>query len=474
MLRPNSTLCAILFIAISFGPVSAQQPGNTEAIKTQADAAYRERNFLRAVELSNQALAASANDHVALYLRGSSRIELGIQTKDTEMVRQGIADTREAIRYEGNGKAEYYLPYIFGMTHLSNLEQKATHAEAALTVADSVLERQSLTPEQRSNILYQRAQANVQLGRFAQADTDLKSATTIFPANLAAQLLLAETAAKSGDQDSAIAAYGRVAQMFPTSAVVFNNRGMYLQSIGRFDEAVADFNKAIQLDGRFMPAYVNRGFAYLESGDPVNAEAALTQAINVDPQQTGAYSLRGTARMNLNKPQEAVADYRKVVELSPKSPNAHAELGFAQFYVGNYQGALNSFNTAIGLSNQTRFLYPWKLACEIRLGSIDQAAYKPTLEKPEAGQDWVDKLILFQLGKLDATTLLKSPTAGDAAGRDAQLCEGYYFIGMELQRRGRTQDAIAYWQQAAQRKNSKLSAYRGAVFAINSSGAVVR
>ncbi|MCA8999971.1 MAG: tetratricopeptide repeat protein [Planctomycetaceae bacterium] len=446
--------------------VDAQRPTNAGTLKQQAEAAYHKREFSKAIELTNQALVATANDHEALYVRGSSRIELGIEAKDTQMVRDGIADTREAIRFEGNGKPEYYFPYIYGMSHLTELEGKNNHAESALTVADSVLERQDLTGDQRANLHYQRAQAHSQLGKFPEAEADLNKAIQISPSHLASHMLLAEFAAKTGDADSASAAYTRVVQQFPTNPVVFNNRGMFYQSVGRAADAINDFNKAIQLDNQFIPAYINRGYAYLEAGDSVNAEAALNQALNVDPNQSGAISLRATARLNQNKAQEALADYRKVVEMSPKSPLAHADFGFAQFFTGNYQGALNSFNTAISLSNQTRFLFPWKLACEIRLNSVDQPSYQSMLTKPEEKQDWVDKLVLFQFGKLDATNLLKSASASDPSGREAQYCEGYYFIGMELQRRGRVQDAIAYWKQAANRKNPKLSAYRGAVYAI--------
>ena len=58
---------------------------------------------------------------------------------------------------------------------------------------------------------------------------------------------------------------------------------------------------------------------------------------------------------------------------------------------------------------------------------------------------------------------------------DEDLWEGrYYFIGMELLRRDRQKDAIGYWKQATKSKLPKLSAYRGAVFALKNSGVEVR
>lgn len=463
-------LCAVLCA----GPVLAQNNSDLETLKTQADEAYRQRIFPQAIALCDKVLAQSATDHVALYLRGSSRIELGIVSRNADLVRGGIADAREAIRNEGNGKPEYYLPYIYGMSHLAVLEGKQVHAQTARTVADSILERDDLTPEQRANLYYQRAHADLQLNDTATANTDLNEALKLSPKHLAAQMLLADLAAKTKSAAEAVAAYTNVVQAFPENPLVYNNRGMYLQSLGRTQEAIADFNKAISIDNKFVPAYINRGFAFLEQGDAVNAEAALTQALAVDPQQTGALSLRGTARLNQNKTMDALADYRKVVEMAPQSPMAHADLGFAQFFTRDFQGALISFKTALKMDDKLRFLLPWKLASEMRLGPIDPQAYSAVLSKPETSRDWFDNLVLFQLGKVDAASLLQSTNPADQNARDAQLCEGYYFIGMELQRRGRSEDAVAYFKQAAQRKLPSLSAYRGAIFALENSGPIAR
>lgn len=184
--------------------------------------------------------------------------------------------------------------------------------------------------------------------------------------------------------------------------------------------------------------------------------------------------MRATARMNQNKTAEAITDYRKVCEMAPHNPMGYADLGFAQFFANDFDGAGNSFKTALQIDKTARFLKPWLLACEIRTKQYQQESYQDTIAKKEGERDWVDSLILFQLGQVDATALLKSTHPTNADAKQAQLCEGYYFIGMELLRRDRKSEAIGYWQQAAQRKLPNLSAYRGAVFALKSSGAVTQ
>jgi len=454
-----------LLFCVMTGVVQAQT--EMDKLKEQADAAYRDRDFPKAMQICDQVLATDPNDHVALYLRGSSRVEMGIFSGNVELIRTGIADAREGIRHEGKGKAEYYLPYIYGMSHLSAFENKPIHANTARTVADSVLEREDLTPEQRANLYYQRAQADLQLKDYAAAENDIQETLKLSPQHLAAYMLSAEVATKSKSPAEAAAAYGRVVTAFPTNPLVYNNRGMYLQSQGRTAEAMADFEKAFQLDPKFLPAYINRGFAMLESGDAAGAEAALTQVLAMDPNQVGAIGLRATARLDQNKAAAAIEDYRAVVQKAPQNPMAHADLGFAQFFTKDFQGAQTSFRTALGLAPGMRFLFPWELACKMRLGQVDPAAYVEITSKPVDKRDWIDQIVLFQLGQSDAGSMLKAVNTTDENTKSAQLCEGYYFIGMELLRRGRDADAAAYFKQATANKLPKLSAYRGAIYALN-------
>lgn len=467
MFRERRGMLLGLIMFLGAVPVLAQAPSEIDKLKDQADTAYRERDFPKAMQLCDQVLAQAPTDHVALYLRGSSRVEMGIFSGNVELIRSGIADAREAIRHEGKGKPEYYLPYIYGMSHLSAFEGKPVHATTARTVVDSVLEREDLTPEQRANLLYQRAQADLQLKDYPSAETDLQETLKLSPQHLAAYMLTAEVAAKSKTPAEAANAYSKVVSTFPTNPLVYNNRGMYLQSLGRTQEALADFDKAIQLDPKFMPSYINRGFALLEAGDAAGAEAALTQALAVDASQVGAISLRATARLDQNKSALALEDYRQVAQMAGQNPMAHADLGFAQFFTKDFQAALGSFRTALKLDPKLRFLLPWELACKMRLNQVDASAYADITSKPAEARDWVDQVILFQLGQTDANQMLKSVNTDDEDAKASQLCEGYYFIGMELLRRGRDADAVAYFKQAIQKKLPKLSAYRGSIYALN-------
>ncbi len=443
-----------------------------EAARKQADAAYQSRDFVQTVQLADQILAQAAQDHVALYLRGSARIELGVATGNAEIIRLGIADAREAIRYEGSGLPDYYLPYIYGMSYLTGMEGKSSHAQTARQVADSVLERPDLADDERANLLYQRANAEVQLKDFPTAEADLRQAIQLDPKHSASYMLQAEIAASTKTPAEGLAAYTQVITIFPQDAVAYNNRGMFLLANGQAQQALSDFTVAIQLDPRFTEAHVNRGFAYLSVSDYANAEVALNQALAIDPKHTGALGLRGNCRLNLGRNAEGVMDFRQIVQAAPTSAMSYAELGFAQFFTNDFVGATTAFARAMELDPNARFLLPWRLAAEVRAGSITQELYRETLARPEGQRDWVDTLILYQGGRVDESGLLAAIHPTDTTAREAQICEGYYFMGLEMQRRNRPAEARGYFQQAAQRNQGRLSAFRGAQLALRTTGAV--
>ena len=79
-----------------------------ERTKTEAEQAYQRGDYQRAIDLTSSVLRANSRDDVAYYLRSSSRVELGLQERNRKIVRNGIADSREALRQlfdpDGRGK----------------------------------------------------------------------------------------------------------------------------------------------------------------------------------------------------------------------------------------------------------------------------------------------------------------------------------------------------------------------------------
>lgn len=439
-----------------------------EQAKMQADQAYREGQHARAIELADRVLAKSPTDHVALYLRASARVELGLRQRDAKMLRQGVADAREAIKHEKNGKADYYLPYLFGMTNLAIVERKPGHAETARSVADQVLEKEGYSDDERANILYQRGLANVQAKATDSASHDFNEAIRLKPDHLAAFIALCNLTNEVRGADEALAVYNRAVASIPENPLLLNNRAMHFQSMGRYRDATNDFTAALKIDPQYVPAYINRAYVLMQEGQAETAEKDLTRAIEIEPGSLQAYSLRGTLRTQQGRAPEAIADYQHVCEQDPKNGQAAADLGFAYFFAKDYTKALSQFDKALELNREIAFLTPWRFAAAVRTGKdlSKDPAIVAAMSRESNKRNWFEWLTLYQMNRVSDGELLQAADPTNDAVRKAQLCEAYYFIGLELVRRKKTDDAKGFFTQAVETDAKRLSAYRGARVAL--------
>lgn len=443
-----------------------------EELKQQADDAYRQGDYAKTIELATQVLQSAASDHVALYLRGSARVEIGIQQRNADLLREGIGDAREAIRIRNRMEIDYYLPYLYGMTHLTAIEGKPSHAEIAKDVASQILEMDSVTAPEKANIAYQLALIENQLQSPQGALDALARALDYDPAHLAAHLARTDILSQTGQPEDVEKAFTATVAQFPEEPLVFNNRGMYLQSLGRYDEAIADFNRAIELNKNFVPAYTNRAFARLQQGQFSEALADLSQSLEINPQQPAAYSLRGSANLSTGDVQAAIEDYQTALKFDENSPALRADVGFAKFFAGKYEEALQAFDSTLEVDPQAEFLNPWRAAALLHLDRREAAeqTFRPIVEKPQAERTWYDMLTLLLLEKVSDNDVLSVISGADPQREDGQKCEAFYFIGQRWLLDGKEEDARTYFRQALESKSQHLSAYRGAQFALNDFG----
>lgn len=462
--------CASGFLFVfALSSFAIGQDSEADKLKKDAEAAYHTGDFPKCLELTNRVLSQNPKDHKALYLRASAHVELGIVRRDGKELRLGIEDARESLRSGGSNEFDYYLPYMYGMTSLANLEQKKEHADVVLAVGKNVLEKTNMSAEQRANILYQRAAAYVSLGNVEAATQDYQAAIKSNPTHLAAHVGLAESYAVAGQTEKAFEAFTLATQQFPNNALVFNNRGLFLQRKGDTKAALADFNKALQLDPKFAVAYANRGFNHQAERDLAAAEADYSEAIKLDPKHALFYSLRGTCRLSqLNLP-GATEDYNAALKLEPKNPSGLADLGFARYFARDFAGALAAFDQSLELNTNMRYLNPWRCWVLTMLGKPEgiQAILDATLKRPEAERDWIDQLVLFLNGKISEQELVDFvEKTTNATLKTAQRCEAYYFIAERRAQAGDKTNAAAFYKEALKTNSYDLSAYRGALFVV--------
>ena len=454
---------------------SAQSEAEHEKMKKDAEAAYQLGDFAKCKELTTKVLAQNPKDHAAMYLRASSRVELGVFKRDIQELREGIQDARESLKIGGSSVVNYYLPYLYGMIALANMEGKKEHAIVAVDVATkNVLNRPNLKPDEKANVLYQRAAAYIHLKDLNAAIEDYQAAIKSEPSHLGAHVGLAETYNVSGQPDKALAAFTAAIETFPNNHLVYNNRGLCYQQQGKPQEAVNDFNKALEIDKNFAVAYTNRGYTYQSVGNLKDAEQDFTKAISIEANNPLFTSLRGTCRLSQGNTAGAIEDYKQAIALTPQNPVAYADLGFAKFFSKDYSGASEAFNQAIQIdANATRYLNPWLLWSLVLSGKPDAVTNiaAASANKPENERDWIDALVLFLGGKLSEQQLDNFVTATtDPKMKNAQRCEAYFFIAERRYAANDKANATTFYKQVLQTKAAQLSAFRGAQYALQSFG----
>lgn len=466
-LLPLLILCLGIPLTVAAQPTATNDP--FAQLKMQADKAQQEGDFEKSIQLASQVLQQNPSDHVAYYLRASARVESGREKGNTQTIREGVSDAREAIRYSQNQNVNYYLPYLYGMMNLAVMENKKSHAETALQVANQILGRPNLSNEERANFHYQRGMIHLPLNKPQDAAKDFTETIKLSPNHFAALLALPDAYALAGDNDQALASFNQVIQKQPNSPVVYNNRAMFYQQQGKLQEAINDFSRAIQIDPNYHHAITNRGFAYLEGGKPQTAEADLTKSLSIVPNQPFVIGMRGEARLLQGKIAEAIEDQKQAVQLDPQNAALHSDLGFSYFFNQNYSDALTQFNQAAQMApEQMKVLNPWIYLSMVRSNqkpAADAKFQSIMTQKPDA-RDSVDALMAYLMGVITEADLLKTIDQTDQQRSKAQSCEAHYFIGQKALMAGNTQVANQNFQQALNTGMRNLSAYRGAQYAL--------
>ena len=442
-------------------------PAHDQA-RNDSDQAHRRGDHKKAIEIASGVVTENPNDHVAYYLRASARVELGIANRDAALVRLGIADTREAIKLKPADNLNYFLPYLYGMTNLANLENKKAHAEVAVKIADQLIGQPSLKGEDRANALYQRALAHTTIQDNLKAVQDYQAAVKISPQHLGARVGLADMLAATGQNAAALAAYDDTVKSFPSMALVYNNRGMFQQGQGRFGEAVLDFTKALEIDPQFLVALTNRGFTLMNMGQFEEAENDFTESLKINAAQPMVISLRAGSKLSRGDLEGAIKDYNDVLKWDSKNAVGQAELGFALFFAGKMPEALAAFDKAYELDSQLRFMIPWRYLTMLHLGQKAQADTKlaADIAIPVAKRQWGDALLVYLADKQSEADLRKAINTTDPRAADPQSCEAEFFVGQRKLLAGQQDAAKAHFEAALKSKSTQLSAYRGAKWAL--------
>lgn len=134
---------------------------------------------------------------------------------------------------------------------------------------------------------------------------------------------------------------------FPSSAPLYNLKGVMSYKLGRYDSALSSYNKAIKIDSTSYDAYVNLGALLIDTNDFKSAIKYLKQAISIDSSFPESHSNLGLALWSLGEYNPALDCLNRAIEISPTYMQAHLNKGNVYKDMDNIGQAIGSYINAI-------------------------------------------------------------------------------------------------------------------------------
>ncbi|KAF0144671.1 MAG: protein kinase [Nitrospirae bacterium] len=128
------------------------------------------------------------------------------------------------------------------------------------------------------------------------------------------------------------------------------NKGVSLDSLGKYQEAIACYYKALEINPGYGFAWNNKGNALGMLGKYQEAIACYDKALEINPGDGFAWHNKGVVLKSLGKHQEAIAYYDKALEINPRDAEAWLGKALSEDEIGRGQDAAFSYKRFIELA----------------------------------------------------------------------------------------------------------------------------
>ncbi len=118
--------------------------------------------------------------------------------------------------------------------------------------------------------------------------------------------------------EDAVVRYDRAIELGLRDHVVWNNKGVALDSLGRHEDAVACYEKSLAANSEYEIAWYNKGNAYSYLGQYDRAVECYDRAIAADGSMTIAYLYKGGLFNRMERFSEALECYEQALRTQEK------------------------------------------------------------------------------------------------------------------------------------------------------------
>ena len=188
-------------------------------------------------------------------------------------------------------------------------------------------------------------------GDYTSAVTELRTATTLLPANATAWNYLGVADQKAQQPENAAAAYQRALDLNRDLVEAHWNLGMLWLEQGKNDEALSEFTAYTLRRNNSPEGWLKLGAVQLRMGEVVAAERSFGAVLTVDPGNAEAINGQGLARLERNRPRDAVQFFASALQSNPNFAPAMLNLAVTeQQYLRDDRTALQYYQAYLALT----------------------------------------------------------------------------------------------------------------------------
>lgn len=155
----------------------------------------------------------------------------------------------------------------------------------------------------------------------------------------------------TGNSQKAIETYEYILKRNPAKMAVLNNKGVVLDSAGKYKESLECFNKALERVPENVHVLSNKGISLYKSEMYQQAVECFDAALKIDANYVNALTFKGHSLYRLGKNNDALELYNRIIRLDHGNSEALYNKACLCSIKGDEYGAITSLERAIRLDS---------------------------------------------------------------------------------------------------------------------------
>jgi protein O-GlcNAc transferase len=200
-------------------------------------------------------------------------------------------------------------------TSLSNIDEQV-RSDQILAAESSCLDLVQRAPHE-PRAWFQLGAIRLKIGRFPEAEADLRKAIEIDPSQASYWNLLATSLFQQKRWEEAVHPFGQVVDLNPQDASAWSSLAATLWAIGDLAAADEAYQRSLQITSEHLPTQNNYARLLLERGKAQQALSVLEEVLARDSTMVTAWLALGNAHLNRGDHNQAALAFQRALNLTP-------------------------------------------------------------------------------------------------------------------------------------------------------------